>query len=392
VERADAEELDRADELAPFRDRFVIDEPDLVYANGNSLGRLPRATVERVNEVITQQWGSRLARSWDEGWLEEAQRVGDVLAAGVLGARPGEVLTCDSTTVNLYKLAAAALDARPDRRTVVLASSEFPTDRYVVQGLAHQRGLHIRWDGEPDNDTALCVRSLVDFRTGELHDVAGTTAADRAAGALTIWDLSHAAGVVVVDLAGAGAELAVGCTYKYLCAGPGAPAFLYVRRELQEQLRSPIWGWFGQRDQFVMGPGYEPKPDVGRFHAGTSPIAGIAAVDVGASLVAEAGIDRIRAKSTALTSLAIDLFDKQLASLGFTLATPRDANKRGGHVSVCRDDAAELCAGARDDQHLVTDFRPPDMVRLGFPPLDTRFVDVWDAFDRLSRVARPTPR
>jgi len=391
VDRGNAEELDRADPLAFFRDRFVIDDPDLVYANGNSLGRLPKETVERVADVMTHQWGSRLAQSWDDGWLDEAQRVGDVLATGVLGAHRGEVLVCDSTTVNLYKLAVAVLDASPDRWAVVIAGGEFPTDRYVLQGLAQKRGLAIRWDGEPDNDTALCVRSLVDFRTGELADLAARSAADRAAGALTLWDLSHAAGAVPVDLAGAGADLAVGCTYKYLCAGPGAPAFLYVRDELQRQLQSPIWGWFGQRHQFAMGPAYDPQPDIRRFHAGTSPIAGIAAVDVGASLVADAGIDRMRAKSIALTSLAIELFDVWLAPLGFTLATPRDAIKRGGHVSVCRDDAAEVCARARHEEKLITDFRPPDTVRLGFPPLDTRFVDVWDAFDRLTRVSRPTP-
>lgn len=391
MDRAAAEELDRVDELAPFRDRFVIDDPKLVYANGNSLGRLPKATVERVSEVLAYQWGSRLARSWDDGWLDEAQRVGEVLAEGVLGARPGEVLVCDSTTVNLYKLAVAALDARPDRWSVVISSGEFPTDRYVLQGLSQKRGLALRWDGEPDNDTALCVRSLVDFRTGELADLAARTAADRAAGALTVWDLSHAAGAVPIDLSGAGVDLAVGCTYKYLCAGPGAPAYLFVRAERQEQLESPIWGWFGQRHQFAMGPTYDPQPDIRRFHAGTSPIVGIAAVEVGASLVAEAGIDRMRAKSTALTTLAIDLFDGWLAPLGFTLATPRDPQQRGAHVSVCRHDAAELCARARDEQYLVTDFRPPETVRLGFPPLDTRFVDVWDAFDRLNRAARRAP-
>jgi len=391
VERTDAEELDRADELAPFRDRFVIDDPQVVYANGNSLGRLPKETVGRVADVLTHQWGTRLAQSWDDGWLDEAQRVGDVLADGVLGAHRGEVLVCDSTTVNLYKLAVAALDAQPDRWSAVVASGEFPTDRYVLQGLAQKRGVALRWDGEPDNDTALCVRSLVDFRTGALADLAARTAADRAAGALTLWDLSHAAGAVPVDLANAGVDLAVGCTYKYLCAGPGAPAFLYVRTELQQQLQSPIWGWFGQRHQFAMGPAYDPQPDIRRFHAGTSPIAGIAAVDVGASLVAEAGIGRMRAKSIALTSLAVELFDAWLAPLGFTLATPRDRTRRGGHVSVCRVDAAELCARARHEEHLITDFRPPDMVRLGFPPLDTRFVDVWDAFERLSRVSRRAP-
>src|SRR5581483_2526147 len=216
------------------------------------------------------------------------------------------------------------LDAVPDRWSVVIAGGEFPTDRYVLQGLAQRRGLAIRWDGEPDDDTALCVRSLVDFRSGALADLAARSAADRAAGALTLWDLSHAAGAVPVDLARAGADLAVGCTYKYLCAGPGAPAFLYVRDELQRELQSPIWGWFGQRHQFAMGQTYDPQPDIRRFHAGTSPVAGITAVDVGASLVAGAGIDRMRAKSIALTSLAIELFDVWLAPLGFTLATPRD--------------------------------------------------------------------
>jgi kynureninase len=386
VDRAAAEELDRLDELSPFRDRFVIDDPSVVYANGNSLGRLPKETVDRVADVMTDQWGRRLAQSWDDSWLDQAQRVGDRLAEGVLGAQPGEVLVCDSTTVNLYKLAVAALDAQPDRWSAVVASGEFPTDRYVLQGLAQKRGLALKWDSEPDNDTALCVRSLVDFRTGALADLAARTAADRAAGALTVWDLSHAAGAVPVDLASAGVDLAVGCTYKYLCAGPGAPAFLYVRTELQQQLQSPIWGWFGQRHQFAMGPAYDPQPDLRRFHAGTPSIVGIAAVEVGVDLVAEAGIDRMRAKSVALTSLAVELFDAWLAPLGWTLATPRQPDRRGAHVSVCRADAESVCERLRTEAGVITDFRAPDAIRFGFAPLDTRFVDVWDAFDRLRRL------
>jgi kynureninase len=342
-----------------------------------------------------EEWGARLVGAWAE-WIDLPAQVGDVLAAGVLGARPGEVVACDSTTVNLYKLARAAVAARPGRSAIVVDRNEFPTDRYVLEGVAAELGLELRWlESDPvegllpqpfDHDVALVVLSQVSYRSGALADVAAITEAVHAAGALALWDLSHSAGSVPVELEAHGVDLAVGCTYKYLNAGPGAPAFLYVRSDLQPQLRSPIQGWFGQRDQFAMGHGYEPEEGVTRFLAGTPPILGLAAVEAGAELVAEAGIERLRGKSVALTELIVALHDERLVPLGFELGSPRDAARRGSHVALRHPHAWRICRALIERAGVVPDFRMPDSVRLGVPPLYTRFVDVWDAVDRLQRL------
>jgi kynureninase len=396
VTREEAAALDAADPLRAFRERFVLEEAgdDRIYLDGNSLGRLPLAVAARIAERV-EDWGTRLVRGWAD-WIDLPSRVGDALAAGVLGARPGEVLVCDSTTVNLYKLARAALALRPDRRAIVVDRSEFPTDRYVLEGIAAELGLELRRlasdpvDGpEPQafaGDVALVVLSQVSYRSGALADLAAITEAVHEAGALVLWDLSHSAGAVPVGLEAHGVDLAVGCTYKYLNAGPGAPAFLYVRSELQPRLRSPIQGWFGQRDQFAMGPGYEPEEGVTRFLAGTPPILGLAAVEAGAELVAEAGIERLRAKGVALTELIVALHDEGLASLGFELGSPRDPARRGSHVALRHPHAWRICRALIERARVVPDFRTPDSVRLGVPPLYTRFVDVWDAIDRLRRL------
>ncbi len=396
--RADAERLDREDALAPFRDRFVIADADRIYADGNSLGRLPKETPAALARLAST-WGERLVSGWAE-WIELPLQVGDLIAS-LVGARPGEVLACDSTTVNLYKLAHAALDLRPDARAVVTDAGNFPTDRYVLAGVAERRGLELRLF-EPDpiegpsaadvrrecaaGDVGLVVLSHVAYRSGALADLAGVTRAAAAAGALVLWDLSHSAGAVPVDVGEAGAELAVGCTYKYLNAGPGAPAFLYVAEPLQGRLRSPIQGWFGQRDQFAMGPAYEPAEGIERFHAGTPPILGLVSVQAGVELVLEAGANAIRRKSAALTELTVALADERLAPLGFTVASPRDPARRGGHVALAHPEAWRVCRGLIERAGVVPDFRPPDVVRLGFSPLYTRFVDVWDALDRLERL------
>jgi kynureninase len=380
TERAYAEALDAADPLAGFRERFAV-EDELIYLDGNSLGRLPHATPERLAARL-EEWGTRLVGAWAD-WIDEPRRVGDLLAASVLGARPGEVLVADSTTVNLYKLASAALDLRPG--AIVVDPEEFPTDRYVLEGLAAACGrelLLVDPRAQAAADVALVCVSLVSYRTGELADMAAVE--ESAGDAIVLWDLSHAAGAVAIDLAQA--DLAVGCTYKYLNAGPGSPAFLYVRRALQEELRSPIQGWFGQRDQFRMGPVYEPADGVERFHAGTPSILGIAAVEAGAELVAEAGIDRLRAKSEQLTALAVDLHDAWLTSLGFVLGSPRDPDRRGAHVSLRHPEAWRVCRTLIERGGVIPDFRLPDSIRLGLPPLYTRFVDVWDALDRLRRL------
>jgi kynureninase len=389
VTRADAEALDRADSLGPFRERFVIEGP-VLYADGNSLGRLPNETRERLQRVV-DAWGSKLVTAWPE-WIDRPLEVGDLLADAVLGANPGEVLVCDSTTVNLFKLAAAALARKPG--ALVTDVDNFPTDRYVLEGLGELVAFDAdQIDGPTVDDVAracagrdvsLVCLSHVAYRSGALADVRAITDAAHDAGALVLLDVSHSAGVAPLDLEASGVDLAVGCTYKYLNAGPGSPAFLYVRAALQEELRSPIWGWFGQREQFAMGPAYDPVPGIGRFLAGTPPILGLEAVEVGAELIREAGIDALRRKSVALTELVVSLYDQRLVQLGFELGTPRDPERRGAHVSVCHVDGWRICRALIERADVVPDFRSPDSIRLGLPPLYTRFVDAWDIVDRLA--------
>jgi kynureninase len=395
IDRADALALDAADPLAGFRDRFHEPEPGLIYLDGNSLGRLPRATRDRLVDVLDTEWGGGLVRSWEQ-WIDLPGSVGDLIGTALLGAAPGQVLVSDATTVNLYKLAAAALDLRPDRTVILTAADEFPTDRYVLDGLAAARGLQVRvvpadvaHGPDPadvvaalDADVALLCLSHVGYRSGALADLPALTAAAHRAGALALWDLSHAVGAVPIELDAAGVDLATGCTYKYLHGGPGAPAFLYVNRALHGRARQPIWGWFGQRDQFVMAPGYDPEPDVRAFGTGTPAVLGLIAAQEGARLLAEAGLDRLRAKGVALTELGVALFDSWLAPLGFELASPRDPARRGSHLTLRHPEAWPICA-MLVDQGIVGDFRYPDGLRLGPAPLSTRFVELWDAMARI---------
>jgi kynureninase len=387
LERARA--LDAADPLAGFRDRFAISDPDVVYLDGNSLGRPTKAGLEALTHVGTQ-WADALIRGWEfEGWLEYPLRVGDLLASGVLGAAPDEVAVADSTTVNLYRLAVAALDARPGRRVVVIERSEFPTDRYVLEGLSRERDLEIRWlDGDPieglttddvaralDASVALVALSAVNYRSAAIVDIGRVTSAARDVGALVLWDLSHAGGSIPVDLRANGVDLAVGCTYKYLNGGPGAPAYLYVRRELQEELRPPIQGWFAQSNQFEMGPAFERRPGIGGWLVGTPGIIGLAVAEAGIALSAEAGVHAIRAKGVALTEYAIELVDAWLAPLGCSVGSPRDSARRGAHVSIRHPDARRLTAELIA-RKVLPDFRAPDSIRIGLSPLSTSFAEV----------------
>ncbi|HEY7524934.1 MAG TPA: kynureninase [Candidatus Limnocylindrales bacterium] len=395
TERESARAFDAADPLAGFRERFLVPEGDLVYLDGNSLGRPPLVTRERLERMVVDEWAGDLIRGWDR-WLDLPERVGDLIADTIIGARRGEVIVSDSTTVNLFKLASAALDAMPDRRTVVIARDEFPTDRYVLEGLARARGLTVRWiDDDPldgptvddvagalDRTVALVVLSLVNYRSAAIADLPGITARARDAGAVVLWDLSHAAGSITVQLDSDGADLAVGCTYKYLNGGPGAPAFLYLRRDLQERLRNPIQGWFGQRDQFLMGPTYQPAPGIRSWLTGTAGIPALVAVEEGVRLVADGGLERIRAKGIALTEYAIRLHDAWLAPLGFTLGSPRDPSRRGAHVAIRHPRASELTTRLID-RGVIPDFREPDSIRLGMSPLTTSFDDVWRGLSAL---------
>jgi kynureninase len=386
TDRARAELLDAEDPLAAFRERFVIEDEDTIYLDGNSLGRLPAATRERLGELV-QQWGSELVTAWHE-WIELPERVGDLLATAALGGRPGEAIVSDSTTVNLYKLASALLATRPG--AIVVARDEFPTDRYVLDGLAAAHGRELRlFDSDPvegpqpedleracAGPVALVCLSHVGYRSGARADI---EAVESAAGAPVVWDLSHSAGVIEPAAIG----LAVGSTYKYLNGGPGAPAFLYVREDLQPPLANPIQGWFGQRRQFEMERAYDPEPGIRGFLVGTPHVPALVAIEEGVRLVAEAGIERLQAKAEALTAYVVELHDAWLAPLGFELGSPRDAARRGGHVSIRHPGAGPRRRALAERARVIPDFRDPDSIRFGVPPLYTRFVDVHDAIDRL---------
>ncbi len=400
LDRTYAEQLDASDQLAGFRARFVRPaNPSLIYLDGNSLGPLPLATQARIAEVVGTEWGQGLVRSWHD-WVGLPREVGDLIGEHLIGAAPGQTLVSDSATVNLFKLATAALDARPGRDVIVTDDDNFPTDRYVLQGIAAQRGCELRMirtdmdlgvseDGllaALGRDVALVSLSHVAYRSGALADMAKITRLVHDSGALMLWDLCHSAGAVPIELDACGADLAIGCTYKYLNAGPGSPAFLYVRDELASGLRQPVWGWFGQSDQFAMGPSYDPVPSIEQFSTGTPQIIGTVAVAEGVKLLAEAGIERLRAKSVALTSYLIHLADEWLSPLGFRLASPRVSARRGSHVTLHHADAWRI-SQALVAADVIGDYRTPDRLRLGPVPIATSFTDVWDALDRLRQIA-----
>ncbi|HEY1778402.1 MAG TPA: kynureninase [Solirubrobacteraceae bacterium] len=398
--REEALERDRADPLGAFREDFLSDEEGIVYMDGNSLGRPPRAVLTSLQNVVRDAWGRRLIRAWTEGWMDVALQLGDRIGA-LLGAAPGQTAVADSTTVCFYKAAAAALDARPGRTEILTDPGNFPTDRYLLESLAAQRGLSIRWLEPSDpmhgpsaqevaaaasEQTALVTFTHVDYRTASILDMEGITAAAHAAGAMTVWDLSHSVGAVEVSLDDAGADLAVGCTYKYLCGGPGSPAFIYVRGAHQEALRQPIWGWLGRRDPFAMDPGYEPVEGIRGFLSGTPPILALHALMPGLELVERAGIERIRAKGMALTDYAIELADSWLQPHGIAVASPRDAHRRGAHVALARADAKQLCE-LLATRGVLADYRAPDVVRAGLSPLTTSFADVYDGLAALRELS-----
>ncbi len=395
-----ARSLDQSDDLHDFRRRFVIDDPDLLYLDGNSLGRLPIAVCARLQDVIKDEWGRDLVRSWSAGWFDAPQRVGDQIGR-LLGAAPGQVAVCDSTSVNLYKLVIAALQARPDRPRIVTDTLNFPSDLYVLQGCARllgKRQLQMipSSDGilgpEPEisgalnEHTALLSLSHVVFKSGFLYDAAALTRRAHDIGALVLWDLSHSAGAVPIELDRWQVDLAVGCTYKYLNGGPGAPAFLYVRRELQDQLQSPLWGWFGQTAPFAFELDYRPATGIARFLAGTPPILSLLTLEAALGPLLEAGIARVRAKSIALTTYLVELAQARLTPLGFSLGSPAEPARRGSHISLRHPDGYRIHRALIEEMGVLPDFREPDNLRLGLAPLYTSFVEVWETVDRIARV------
>lgn len=367
---ARAAELDAADPLAGWRDEFYVPDPELAYLDGNSLGMPPRRTLEHIDRVTREQWGRDLINSWDH-WVDLPRQVGDLLAP-IVGARPGEVVVHDSTTVNLYQLVRVALRLRPGRRAIAVDPADFPTDRYVVDAIARADGLEVRAGFDDLDGVGVAVRSMIDYRTAEITDVAAETARARDAGVIVVWDLSHAAGVHPVGLRDAGAELAVGCTYKFLNGGPGAPAFSYVATELIGQVDEPFHGWWARAEMFAMGPEFVPRGDVGRLQVGTPGILGLTGARCGIEVTAEAGIDAIRAKSIELGRFGLECCD----ALGLATSTPRDDARRGGHLCVHHADARAITRRLADEHQVFADFREPDVIRLGCSPLTTRFTDV----------------
>ncbi|HEX9854653.1 MAG TPA: kynureninase [Acidimicrobiia bacterium] len=395
MDRADAAGLDGDDPLASFRNAFVIADDDLVYLDGNSLGRLPVATLDRIHETVADQWGVGLVRSWHD-WIALPQQVGDELAP-IIGAAPGEVLISDQTSLNLFKLASAAVTVeRPD---IVTDSTNFPSDIYVLDSVARAAGGRLivvdcddvegpsidRIEQHLSESVGVVALSHVAFKSAAIADMATITAAAHRAGALALWDLSHSAGAVPVALDDCEADLAVGCTYKHLNGGPGAPAFLYVAERLQRTLRQPIAGWWGHATMFEFTLDYRPAADLRRFAVGTPSIVALRAAAVGIGLTAKAGVEAIRAKNTSLTSLLVERYDARLARIGFTLGSPRDAAARGSHVSLRHGEASRITQ-ALIERSIVPDFRAPDNIRIGVAGLYTTHVEVWDAVEALAQI------
>lgn len=395
--------LDAQDPLAAWRDHFVVAEPALIYLDGNSLGRLPKAAAALAATLVNEQWGRDLIRGWNAGWWQTPERIGAKIAR-LIGAQPDEVVVADSTSVNLFKLAVAALRRQAGRIRILTDDLNFPSDLYILQGAVDLLGGRHRLEvipspdgvhgpeevllGRLDEDVALVTLSHTAFKSGFVYDLARVTAAAHAVGSLVLWDLSHSVGAVPVDLNGAAADLAVGCTYKYLNGGPGAPAFLYVRRDLQEALGNPISGWWGQERPFDFGLAYRPTAGMRRFLTGTMPVLSLALIEPGVDLLVAAGMEAVRAKSVAQTEYLIGLWEAMLAPLGFRLNSPRDPQRRGSHVSLGHAEGLRIDLALIHDMRVLPDFRAPDTLRLGIAPLYTSYADLHEAVTRIAKVVQ----
>lgn len=393
--------LDAADPLAHFREQFFIADPEMIYLDGNSLGRLPLRTAALMADLIKRQWGERLIQSWNEGWFTLPERIGGKLAQ-LIGAQADEVIVADSTSINLFKLVVAGLRLQRGRSRILTDDLNFPSDIYVLQGIVemldagHRLEIVRSEDGiygpmeallaALDENVALVVLSHTVFKSGYVYDMKTVTETVHAVGGLMLWDLSHSVGSVPVELNAAQADLAIGCTYKYVNGGPGAPAFLYVRRDLQERLQNPISGWMGQRDPFDFTLEYTPEVGIRRFLTGTPPVLSMALIEPGVDLLLEAGMEALRAKSMQQTSLLVHLWEENLAPLGYTLKSPRQPEQRGSHVSLGHPEGWRINQALIHDLGVLPDFRAPDNIRLGIAPLYTSFVDVYTAAERLQRA------
>jgi kynureninase len=401
TDREYALELDKNDPLAHFKSRFVITDPEMCYLDGNSLGRLPKSTITAITDFMNKEWGPEVVTGWSH-WVDEAQPTGDLLGEAALGAAAGQVLVCDTTSVNFYQLCLAAIHARPGRKTIITDAANFPTDRYILDGIAKQFGLklviidnedpaiaqHERITTEVlapylNEDVALVTLEVIQYRSGARTDLKSITDQVRAIGGLVVWDASHAVGAIELNLDANGVDLCVGCTYKYGNSGPGSPAWLYVSKRVQSELQVPIQGWFAQDAQFEMGPVFERSQTIRGFQIASPSLMGIRCVQSAFSMIKEAGIDAIAHKAAVGTQMMIELYDEWLAPLGIVLNTSRDPKERGGHISLVHPDAAQICVALRTISNVIPDYRTPNSIRLAISPLPTSYVEVWDGFARM---------
>ena len=397
-----AQQLDTHDRLAAIRNEFVIHDPNLIYLDGNSLGLLPKAAQAKARQVVEEQWGVDLIRGWNKGWWDSPARVGDKIGQ-LIGAAAGQVLVNDTVSLNLFKLAAAALTLQPSKTRIITDTFNFPSDLYILQGIRQTFGgrHEIISIGASDNDitpdlaalettidenTALVTLSHVTFKSGYLYDMQRISELAHKKGALVLWDLSHSVGALPIHLDACNADLAIGCTYKYLNGGPGAPAFLYVNKSIQEKLSSPIWGWWGQNNPFDFSLNYQPARGAERFLVGTQPILSLLTMEAALEPTLQAGMDSIREKSILMTGYASFLTESWLAPFGFSLGSPPDPAKRGSHISIRHADGYRINRALIEEMNVIPDFREPDNIRLGFAPLYTSFTDVWEGFERIKRV------
>ena len=393
--------LDVRDPLARFRSQFVISDPNICYLDGNSLGRLPLSTIEAVSAFMKDEWGPEVVTGWGH-WVDEAQPTGDLIGRATLGAAAGQVLACDTTSVNFYQLALAAIHARPGRKTIITDAANFPTDRYILDGIAKQLGLNlVIIDNESagsaeheritpeilapylNEDVALVTLEVIQYRSGARNDIKSLTDLVRKHGALMLWDASHAVGAIEMDFDKNGVDIAVGCTYKYGNSGPGAPAWLYVNKKVQAELQVPIQGWFSQGDQFAMGADFERAEGIRGFQIASPSLIGLRCIKSAFTMIEDAGIGAISEKAAIGTEMMIQLYDAWLVELGFTLLTSRNPQERGGHISLGHPDAARICVALREFADVIPDYRTPNSIRLAIAPLPTSYVEVWDGFARI---------
>ncbi|MCB0015232.1 MAG: kynureninase [Anaerolineales bacterium] len=395
-----AQEMDKKDPLARFRAEFVITDPDLIYMDGNSLGRQPKRAIQLIEEMMAQ-WGDRLIRVWSDRYFYVAQEIGAKVAQ-LLGAQPDEVIIAESTSVNLFKLLVAGLQAQQGRSTILTDDLNFPSDLYIIDGIIELLGKRHRLQVVPspdqvfgpadqlaammDEDTALVTLTHTVFKSAYTYDMEAINRAAHNAGALTVWDLSHSVGSVPIDLNGSGADMAVGCSYKYVNGGPGAPAFLYVRRDLQDKLKNPITGWMSQRQQFDFDLEYDPLPGIEQFLTGTPQVLSMLPVGAGVDILLEAGMDNLRAKSVQQTSYLIALWETYLKPHGFTLKSPSDPEWRGSHVSLGHPEGWRINQCMIKEMNIIPDFRAPDNIRLGITPLYTTYDEIHRAVTRIEKI------